>query len=163
MKFKVKKDDVKKSRIFEATFKCIYERGAAAVTLRSIAEKANVSQGLLHYYFKSKENLFAQFIEVSLGKWTDDLQQSIGQSYASAEEKLEIFFKMGRDFAKKHGELLVVLQEIWAMSIRHPKLRKVFVDAIQQERRILEDILKQGEKELFAEVQLNVCSITHFF
>lgn len=147
MKFRIKKDDVKKNQILEATFKCVYEQGAAGATMRSIAERARVSQGLLHYYFKSKENLFSQFIEVSLGKWTDDLQESLGRSYTSAEEKLELFFNVGRDFVEKHGELLVVLQEIWAMSIRHHKLKKVFVDAIRKEREILEDILKQGENE----------------
>lgn len=147
MKFKVKREDVKRNKILEATFKCVYERGAAAVTLRSIAEQAKVSQGLLHYYFKSKENLLAQFIEAALGNWADDLAKNMGRSYTSAEEKLEVFFKTGRDFAEKHGELLVVLQEIWSMSIRRPKLKKAFVESIRKQREIMEDILGQGEKE----------------
>lgn len=39
------------------------EKGYSATTIREIAEKANVSLGLIHYYYKSKKKLALNYID----------------------------------------------------------------------------------------------------
>lgn len=146
MKFHLKKDETKKNQILEATFTCIYEHGARAVTMRSIAGTANVSQGLLHYYFKNKQNLFTEFFQILFDRVVRNLENSLKPA-DSATKKLEGFFKDGQDFVEKHTELMLVGLEIWAMSIRDTKLKRVFADYLKSMQGILKGILEQGERE----------------
>lgn len=51
------KQDVEK-KIIEAARELFYEKGFTGVTVRDIAGKAEVNLALLHYYFRTKENIF---------------------------------------------------------------------------------------------------------
>jgi AcrR family transcriptional regulator len=164
MKFHLQKYDAKKNQILEATFKCIYDQGAAAVTMRSIAARAKVSQALLHYYFKNKENLFAEFIQILLERLEENLEKGMDPSY-SGKRKLDVYLQYGQDYAEKHGDVLLVVQEMWSISIRNPKLKKVLGDHIRKMSRTLEAILEQGEKEgTFRKVRkdLNTLNLSYF-
>ena len=73
MKFNIGKNDfdltkyeTKKNQIFNAVLKCIYEHGISALTMRQIAKEAKINLGTIHYYFKSKETLLVEFIQVLL-------------------------------------------------------------------------------------------------
>ena len=56
------RSDEKTQAILKAAGACLGERGYAATTIAEIAAQAGVSRGLLHYYFKSKEELLAQVV-----------------------------------------------------------------------------------------------------
>jgi AcrR family transcriptional regulator len=164
MKFHLQKYDAKKNQILEATFKCVHEQGAAAVTMRSIAGRAKVSQALLHYYFKNKENLFAEFIQILLDRLVKNLEKGMDPSH-SAKKKLDVYLQYGQDYAEKHGDMLLVVQEMWSISIRDAKLKKVLGDHIKKMSRVLEAILEQGEKEgTFKKVgkDLNTLNLGYF-
>lgn len=57
--------DKKKRRIMEAALKEFSTKGYAASTTRDITKAAEVSNGLLFYYFKDKETLFFKLIAYS--------------------------------------------------------------------------------------------------
>jgi AcrR family transcriptional regulator len=146
MRFHVTKDDAKKNQIFEATFACIYEEGAKAVTIRSIAKKAAVSQGLLHYYFKSKQALLSEFIQTLLDNGVANLKKAV-EAAPSPVEKLEAFFKSGRDFVEKHGDRMIVIQEVWSLSTADTGLKKILRKHVEELMAITASIFAQGEKE----------------
>ena len=49
-------------KILDAAFKCISKNGYANVSMRSIAEEANVVLSQVNYYYKNKEGLFIEVI-----------------------------------------------------------------------------------------------------
>jgi len=55
----------KAREILRAARACLSQRGYASTTISEIAAEAGVSRGLLHYYFKSKEDLLAQAVRTS--------------------------------------------------------------------------------------------------
>jgi len=55
---KVQEKEATRDHIISAALSSIAEAGFDGVSTRAIAEKANVSQGLLTYHFKSKESLW---------------------------------------------------------------------------------------------------------
>jgi AcrR family transcriptional regulator len=114
--------------------------------MRSIAARARVSQALLHYYFKNKENLFSEFIQILLDRLVENLEKGMDPSH-SAKKKLDIYLQYGQDYAEKHGNMLLVVQEMWSISIRDAKLKKVLAEHVKKMSRVLEAILEQGEKE----------------
>ncbi|MFQ5615403.1 MAG: TetR/AcrR family transcriptional regulator [Anaerolineales bacterium] len=60
------RSDEKVRTLLDAARTILGERGYAAATISEIAAEAGVSRGLLHYYFKSKEDLLAQVVRVNL-------------------------------------------------------------------------------------------------
>lgn len=54
------KDDNKISHIFSATLKLVVEIGIAGITMRQIAQKAQIATGTLYIYFKDKDDLIHQ-------------------------------------------------------------------------------------------------------
>jgi AcrR family transcriptional regulator len=62
-----KQDSVdRRERIVQAAVKCFVRNGVAQTTLREIACEAKVDQPLVHYYFKSTEDLYSAVVEVVL-------------------------------------------------------------------------------------------------
>lgn len=74
------RSDEKAQAILNAARTCLGERGYAATTIAEIAAEAGVSRGLLHYYFKSKENLLAQVVRASSEVHLDLVQSMFAQS-----------------------------------------------------------------------------------
>ncbi len=74
------RSDEKAQAILNAARTCLGERGYAAATIAEIAAQAGVSRGLLHYYFKSKEDLLAQVVRASSEAHLELVQAMFAQS-----------------------------------------------------------------------------------
>ncbi|WP_305555072.1 TetR/AcrR family transcriptional regulator [Methanobrevibacter sp. V74] len=61
----VLKDDVK-NRIFEAALNEFYKKDFKSANLRSIANEADVSVGLIYSYFNNKEDLFDEIVKPAI-------------------------------------------------------------------------------------------------
>lgn len=57
--------DRRSREILRAACTCLSERGYASTTISEIAAQAGVSRGLLHYYFKNKEELLAEAVRIN--------------------------------------------------------------------------------------------------
>lgn len=60
-----KKNIEKKSAILKAAIKLLQEKDISKITTREVVSKANVNISLLHYYFKTKNDLFVAAIQAS--------------------------------------------------------------------------------------------------
>lgn len=58
-----KKSDARRASLIQATLDVIARDGVAAATVRTIAREAKVTQGLIRYYFRSKDDLIAAAYE----------------------------------------------------------------------------------------------------
>ena len=65
-----KKSDEKSRRILAAVRSILAQKGYAGTTINLVAAEAGVSRGLLHYYFKNKEEMLARVIQ-------DNMQLSV--------------------------------------------------------------------------------------
>lgn len=52
-----------REKILQAAFQVLSEQGYENTSIKDIAEKAEVAQGLVHYYFKSKQQLVLAVLE----------------------------------------------------------------------------------------------------
>lgn len=53
----------KRSQIIQALYDCLSEKGHDSVTIKTIAARANLPSGVIHYYFTSKDHIFIGLIE----------------------------------------------------------------------------------------------------
>lgn len=59
----MKQDRNTEQDIMEAARKVFQEKGFKEATMRDIASEANINMAMVHYYFRSKENLFLMILD----------------------------------------------------------------------------------------------------
>lgn len=123
----MKPEDIQtEDKIFEAAAQVFTEKGFDGARMHEIAEKAGINKALLHYYFRTKENLFdAVFRKLAsslLEKFTPVFSPGI-----TFEEKIRFFFREHISFLKTNPRLpLFILTEL----NRNPdRINKIFEDA----------------------------------
>jgi len=73
-------DDDTATEILEATYRALYKHGYASLTLKDIAAEADRSKASIHYYYDSKEKLFAEFLDFLYGQFTAELSSVDGDT-----------------------------------------------------------------------------------
>lgn len=146
MKFKLAKYEIKKQKIINAAFKCIYEQGIEGTTMRSIAKEAKINQALLHYYFKDKDHLLEEFLLTLFNRFIYDIEKRYKAS-DEPQKKLEAFFTAGKDFLEKQRELFVVLIDVWAYCFRNKKLRLDYAALNRRLTGVMKNIVYTGKKD----------------
>jgi AcrR family transcriptional regulator len=116
------------------------EKGYSNTTIGHIACASNVSRGLLHYYFKSKEDLVIQ--AASLGSSTL-LNFAIDRlRHANSREHLaDILIEVLRQTVEWHPTITAVLIELWGESRRSSQLRVAFESGFNEATQKLATLL----------------------
>lgn len=69
--YKREGEEARRSALITATLDCIAEGGPQAATVRAIALRAGVTQGLIRHYFATKEDLIAAAHETLMSRLTE--------------------------------------------------------------------------------------------
>lgn len=85
-----KKEEERKKQIMKAAFNAVSHLGYDNVTLQDIANHANVSKGVVHYYFTSKQNILLELLESTTSKIYSYEIQEIGK-HQTAIDKLQAY------------------------------------------------------------------------
>jgi len=64
-------------QILRAALKCFAESGFGGAKITAISKRAKVDDSLLHYHFKSKENLWKKSIETAYKDYLEDTEEVI--------------------------------------------------------------------------------------
>ncbi len=84
---------VTKAQLIEAAKQCVVESGIENLTLRTVAAKANVSQGTIYHHFQTKERLMLDIVEDTCrASWRDlqdpaDAETFIHRALRSAQSR----------------------------------------------------------------------------
>jgi len=115
----VKPSTTRKSGIREANTRLIIsaaealfsEKGFGGTSTQEIADKAGLPKANVHYYFKSKQNLYSVVLQDILDAWMQDAD--IFEKSSDPEEVLRTYIraKMEHSFSRPKGS------KVWAMEI----------------------------------------------
>jgi AcrR family transcriptional regulator len=101
-------DSLTQQKIFRAASAVFEEKGFAAARMQEIADRAGINKALLHYYFRSKEQLFRAVFQVLLRKMFEKIF-SIFREDISFKEKIRRFYDQHIDFLIKNPDLPIFL------------------------------------------------------
>ena len=117
----------RKKQILEATHRCLLKKPYDKTSIKEIAAEANVNHGMLHYYFKSKEDILLNYIEYII----EHYQSSYVEWLASNNHNLrnpEDIFKESINFANNkitlNADLSKIFIEIWEIGNYNDKVRQ---------------------------------------
>lgn len=150
--------DYRRQQLTAAAYKVVSQKGYNNFTIADIAREAGLSVGLVHYYFKNKQELLLHVFK--------ETQKNVRQLLISELEKapdpkgkLEIFIDQSFKLFQRERDYFYLLFEFWT-EINRNKTIKIMVQKLYQAYRDeLSIILRKGiEEKIFAEMDVQYTS-----
>jgi AcrR family transcriptional regulator len=139
------RSDEKAQAILRAARRCLSEKGYAAATITEIAAEAGVSRGLLHYYFKSKEELLAQVVRAGTDAYVQLLESMFAQS-ESAGDLARTLVVATRTMAESDPTFVSLSLECWTLARESPLVAHEVEDLYRQLRDSVARGLREAER-----------------
>jgi len=76
----------RREQIIWALYDCLVEKGQEKVTIKEIAFKAGLPPGVIHYYFKSKDDIVSNLAQVIVQKYSSMVQEHIEKAKSTAQQ-----------------------------------------------------------------------------
>ena len=132
-------------KIIDAAHNVFLDKGFDGTRMREIADMANINKGLLHYYFKSKDKLFAAVFGIAFQKIVGKINVVL-ESDQPLFQKIEAFVHTYITAVSQNPRLpRFVINEL----NRHPQL---FIERVNlmQNRPHVNSFIRQVESEVAA-------------
>ncbi|GAA0941069.1 TetR/AcrR family transcriptional regulator [Pseudonocardia zijingensis] len=113
---------VVRQRLLQAARELVPERGWTAVSTRTVADRAGVAPGLVHYHFASLQALLAEAAVGALGEMVDGVGALLQQARTPVELVDAIAAEVDRYTGTDPASLLAV--ETYLAATRDPDLRE---------------------------------------
>jgi len=130
---KLQEMNEKEIKILEAAIEIFAEKGFVSTSTNEIAKKANVAEGTIFRYFKTKKDLLKSIIKPTLVKTIapfemDRLSKAVFHlEYETFEDFLKALIKNRMDFAKKNTAVIkIIIQEIPFQDDMQVELKRLF-------------------------------------
>ena len=135
--------NLRRSQLTKAAYKVVGQKGYYDFTIRDIAREAGLSTGLVHYYFKSKEDLMLTLLK----EMNSNLKYFLNKALtvlSDPRDKLLAFCDQAFDLVDKEKAYFHVLIDFWAQMNHNNRIRQANVKLFQSYRDEISAILKEG-------------------
>jgi AcrR family transcriptional regulator len=119
----------KKREILDAACKVFAIKGYYGATLEEIAEEAEFSKAAIYLYFKSKEDLFIEILEMGMNAIFEEFNEMLPQISDMRDKLKELvriqlsFVEKNKDFFKIYWEERLYLEKTFDRDFRQNKLQ----------------------------------------
>ena len=139
----------RRAEIAHALFRCIARRGYLNTSTRDIAREANLNQGLIHYYFESKEDILQTMAEDVYCRSLKAFEQ-YAHKYASVppRERLTLISKFLHKKVADDKDLARVFHELWSLAHTNERVNESLQSFYRLYRKYLAEILSDVFKDL---------------
>jgi AcrR family transcriptional regulator len=128
------------NHILGASLKILSIKGYENATIADISKAANVSRGILHYYFSDKVDLASKALASSS---TRLLKSSLeGVKGKSAEEIVDNIICTFRKNLRENPDFYAFLFEMWCASRRNKRIKKELNNCLQKVTGAIEESLE---------------------
>lgn len=132
-------------RILEAAEKLFLEKGFLQSTTTQIASEAGVTHAMLHYYFRTKEQIFIQVLDKNLYDLGQTLRPTMSTDrpvWETLKNGMELFF----DYLYAHPQLPGLIYDV---ACHHPQLLEKYT---RQSETAAEHLLRHHQQMLDREI-----------
>ncbi len=129
-------------KIIQAVLDVIEEKTISETRMRHIAEKAEVYQSNLHYYYKSKKELLLGAQKKVAERCIELRQKAKEESEDSLESRLDVFIKQKLIFIKQEQKYDYAEIDFWIQSRFDEDFREEFKRSFYGWRKELQDLIE---------------------
>src|SRR4051812_25455048 len=124
----------------------VARRGVAASTFDHVAGEAQVSRGLLHYYFGTKERLLTEVVRRDC-----DLRMELLEAQLAGAEDADSFMALLRaqleDYVTSTPDLVAMVYELFTISRRNEEIAHEFAELLRRTRTHVAGLLAAKQAE----------------
>ena len=135
---------LRRAEIVRATIQCLARDGYSGLTMKKVAREAQVSQGILHYYFADKRAILVASLETV----TADLDRRVAaaQSRGARDARTRLLALIGAclRLAIEERAFWIVFVEFWGEMMHDRQLREINAALYRRMRRLIGAVVAQG-------------------
>jgi AcrR family transcriptional regulator len=135
--------ELRRNQILDAAMPVFARLGFEHARMDDIVEASGLSKGALYWYFKSKEEIITGILR---RLFTTDIEQLRGllESEGTVRERLLLLTRFRVAGLKRLADLLPILVEFYAMTVREGRVREFIGEYFGSFRELLVDLIQQG-------------------
>jgi AcrR family transcriptional regulator len=133
----------RREQIVQALFQCLAEKGHESVTVKDIAKKAGLHYGVIHYYFKSKDDIVTAMSEFIVSRYGQLLSNEI-DSAGTATDRLRAALDFLVDEFIFNPGLNRVFYNLVQMAFENETIRVALREQLRIYRRLIEETVQAG-------------------
>ena len=142
----------KEQAILEAAEREFLAKGFDGARTTSIAQAAGVTHAMLHYYFRTKENIFERILDEKMRLMGESILSPFGQQDLELLERLKNGIADHFDFIVANPDLpRFIVNEVFARPERHEvmrqRIRPIMDSLLSNLQRDLDESAAQGKTE----------------
>jgi AcrR family transcriptional regulator len=134
--------DQRRAELLEATRKVVLERGLANTRIADIAKSINVSGGLIHYHFATKDELITAMLRATLDIESARLKE-LSQGPGTATERLDRVLRYYIPESPSDQSWLLWL-DAWNTALREPAVNAIMLELETAWLDALAQVLSRG-------------------
>jgi AcrR family transcriptional regulator len=136
-------DGEKRDKIIAAAYQVLAQKGYDKATTKEIAKAAGVAQGLINYYFASKDLLFAEVLKHE----TKHYQETFTQLEMYGEEKLSVptlkkILELPKNRTLNNFSWIRLRYELFAIGLRNETISESLKETLIDKRAHLNELIK---------------------
>jgi AcrR family transcriptional regulator len=136
-----KHPEQRRNEILEVTCQVVVERGFGNTRIADVAQRLDISTGLIHYHFESKDQLLAEAFQYAAQKELARLHTELHDA-PDALAKLERTISLYSPEEAEPGWMLWI--DAWGEALRSPTLKQISQDLDVAWKDHLEAIIREG-------------------
>ena len=151
--------NLRRAQLTKAAYKVVAQKGYNDFTIKDIAEEAGLSTGLVHYYFKNKEELLFTLLKEMNSNLRYNLKKALTE-LTEPKDKLMAFCDEAFELVDKEKAYFYVLIDFWARINHDARIRQANVKLFQSYRDEISSIIEEGiAKGVFAAMDVKFTSV----
>ena len=145
---------LRRSQLTRAAYNVVSKKGYYNFTIKDISRESGLSTGLVHYYFKNKQDLLLHLIKEMNRNLKNYLNTGLSKS-EDPVEKLRIFVSQAFEIVVNEENYFYVVLDFWTQVNRNERMRKANIRLLESYRQECSRILAEGiEKGIFIEMDI---------
>jgi len=153
-----KKSDEKARRILKAARSILAQKGYAGTTINLVAAEAGVSRGLLHYYFKNKEEMLATVIRANMGLSVTLITDLLENSTSASDFAARLVAAL-RNVLQNDPDFFHLFFEGWAVARQSPLVGQTLAELYGKFRLAMSQGLEKAKQNGIIEPKLPISSV----
>ncbi len=135
----------RKQQILEALCRCLLQKPFQQTSIKDIAKEAGVNHGVLHYYFKNKDDILLQFIDYILERYKGYLSEIITRhENFSTAELIDMIFQVKYEKFILDQDLTKLFIEAWALANHNPMVKAKLQTVFREWEKMIEGLIVQS-------------------
>jgi AcrR family transcriptional regulator len=131
----------KREKVIEAAYKLMSDKGYEKASIKDIANEAGIAPGLVHYYFRNKEEILTELLMAASNQYTHDMQRL--QANVSSEYLAKAALYEPKERVERQPEWYKLRYELFALGLRNPNISQSVNVLLENARTGIADILQK--------------------